>query len=527
MRPSGSSAPVPATTVTLRPLSSDSRPDVSRSTTACLRVCEVASSSAGSEVSTPNSAAPPHGPQHLGGLEQLLGRDAAPVQAGAADPLLLDDGDVHAGARAVERGRVPARTATEDDEIEVVGHGRAPFFARSFAVRFAKAWSLAGSGRGSHLDRERHQDHQAGQRREDRCTCGCSRPQRYLPLGTPIRPAGLPAMVPVASRLQRGAAVRSPGFRGPRTGEWSRSSVQRLAGAAKKLPVPEGTWAIGAGLIIVGSQRVRLPDPRREAADRHRLQRAQRALGDRVRPHARPLPAARAGGRPRGRAPAGAREGGGPLVKRAAFLGAILAGAVGLAALDRRAEHHRQAVRRPDAILLVALFSRLVFYYVAFITRGTLSGNGRFGPYGLMHGSEGTVRVWSSASSCSRSGVGTAGLYGLRARRAAAHRRRDLAARSARAPDARARRRRTPSCRARSRGCSSDRCSRSCSRTRSVFGVNILADPSREGSRVGTSSPASSSRASRSCSSRRCRPRCCRSSPASPARASTTTSASA
>ena len=28
--------------------------------------------------------------------------------------------------------------------------------------------------------------------------------------------------------------------------------VQRLAGAAKKLPVPEGTWAIGAGLIIVG-----------------------------------------------------------------------------------------------------------------------------------------------------------------------------------------------------------------------------------------------------------------------------------
>ena len=28
--------------------------------------------------------------------------------------------------------------------------------------------------------------------------------------------------------------------------------VQRLTGAAKKLPVPEGTWAIGAGLLIVG-----------------------------------------------------------------------------------------------------------------------------------------------------------------------------------------------------------------------------------------------------------------------------------
>src|SRR4029078_7325460 len=28
--------------------------------------------------------------------------------------------------------------------------------------------------------------------------------------------------------------------------------VQRLAGAAKKLPVPEGTWGMGARLIIVG-----------------------------------------------------------------------------------------------------------------------------------------------------------------------------------------------------------------------------------------------------------------------------------
>ena len=28
--------------------------------------------------------------------------------------------------------------------------------------------------------------------------------------------------------------------------------VQRLVGAAKKLPVPEGTWAVGFGLIILG-----------------------------------------------------------------------------------------------------------------------------------------------------------------------------------------------------------------------------------------------------------------------------------
>ena len=95
---------------------------VSRSTTACLRLCEVASCSAGSDVTTPNSAAPAHRAQDLGGLQQLLGRDAAPVQAGSADALLLDDGDGQTRARAVERGRVPARAAAEDDEIEVVRH---------------------------------------------------------------------------------------------------------------------------------------------------------------------------------------------------------------------------------------------------------------------------------------------------------------------------------------------------------------------------------------------------------------------
>jgi O-antigen/teichoic acid export membrane protein len=35
----------------------------------------------------------------------------------------------------------------------------------------------------------------------------------------------------------------------------------------------------------------------------------------------------------------------------------------------------------------------LICYYVAFTTRGTLSGNGRFRAYGMMQGSEGTVRI--------------------------------------------------------------------------------------------------------------------------------------
>src|SRR4029077_16602613 len=46
-----------------------------------------------------------------------------------------------------------------------------------------------------------------------------------------------------------------------------------------------------------------------------------------------------------------------------------------------------------QGLLLVALLAAIICYFAAFISRGALSGNGRFGPYGLMHGSEGTVRI--------------------------------------------------------------------------------------------------------------------------------------
>ena len=61
------------------------------------------------------------GAEDLGGLQELLGRDAAAVQAGASEPVLLDDGDAHAGRRAVERGGVTAGPAAEHDEIEFFG----------------------------------------------------------------------------------------------------------------------------------------------------------------------------------------------------------------------------------------------------------------------------------------------------------------------------------------------------------------------------------------------------------------------
>ena len=62
---------------------------------------------------------------HRRRLEQLLGRDATPVQAGAADLLLLDHGDVETGRRAVQSGRVAARSPADDHDVVVVGGHRA------------------------------------------------------------------------------------------------------------------------------------------------------------------------------------------------------------------------------------------------------------------------------------------------------------------------------------------------------------------------------------------------------------------
>jgi hypothetical protein len=59
-----------------------------------------------------------------GRLEERLGRDAPTVEAGTSEGVLLDEGDLQAGRRRVERRGVPAGAASDDDEIERVTHGR-------------------------------------------------------------------------------------------------------------------------------------------------------------------------------------------------------------------------------------------------------------------------------------------------------------------------------------------------------------------------------------------------------------------
>ena len=62
-----------------------------------------------------------HRAQDLGGLEELLGRDATPVQTRSADALLFHERDVQPGGGAVERGGIAGRASAEDHDVEFVG----------------------------------------------------------------------------------------------------------------------------------------------------------------------------------------------------------------------------------------------------------------------------------------------------------------------------------------------------------------------------------------------------------------------
>jgi hypothetical protein len=68
------------------------------------------------------------------------------VEARAADALLLDHGDREAGGRAVQGGGIPAWPPTENDDVEVIGHGP----------------QLTDSTGEEDLDRRRGQDRHAG-----------------------------------------------------------------------------------------------------------------------------------------------------------------------------------------------------------------------------------------------------------------------------------------------------------------------------------------------------------------------------
>jgi O-antigen/teichoic acid export membrane protein len=189
------------------------------------------------------------------------------------------------------------------------------------------------------------------------------------------------------------------------------AGVQRLVGAARRLPVPEGTYAIAIGFAIAGVTAYAfqvlaaagLSDSDYAALNvlwalvfvlspglfQPLEQEVSRALA-----HRRAL-----------------GLGGGPIVKRAALLGLTLAVAVCVAAAlaSTRITDH---LFNGNTSLLVGLVLAVLFYFVSFTTRGTLSGNGRFGAYGFMLSAEGTVRI-VFCTVLFVVGVDSVGLYGL------------------------------------------------------------------------------------------------------------------
>jgi O-antigen/teichoic acid export membrane protein len=186
--------------------------------------------------------------------------------------------------------------------------------------------------------------------------------------------------------------------------------AQRFLDAARK-PVPEGTYAVGAGLLVAGITAYGF-----QILSFRALTEANYAALNGLwvivfvvapglyLPLEQEVSRAIAHRRARG-------VGVGPLVRRAAVLGGILASCAALASLVF-------AVPITDVLfhgwylLLAGLIIALGSYYAAHLTRGTLSGNGRFGAYGIMHGSEGVVRLVACAA-LFLVGVSNPGWYGL------------------------------------------------------------------------------------------------------------------
>ena len=89
-----------------------------------------------------------HGVVKLGALEQGLGGDATPVEAGAAGALHLDAGDLAPELAGANRARVAGRPAANDDQIinVVFGHKQASKTRRAARVNGAGLNQPRGAG---------------------------------------------------------------------------------------------------------------------------------------------------------------------------------------------------------------------------------------------------------------------------------------------------------------------------------------------------------------------------------------------
>ncbi len=175
--------------------------------------------------------------------------------------------------------------------------------------------------------------------------------------------------------------------------------------------MPEGTLAVGVGLVVLGltAYGFLVISARALGPESYAALSALWATVFLICPGfflpleqelSRSLSARRAAG-----------VGGGPVVRRAALVGGVgavvLIGgcvAVGLPLLDKLFDG--------EILLLVGLLVGLVGYFAEFLARGTLAGNGRFRSYGLILALDGTARLLGCAA-LAVLGVATAGPYGI------------------------------------------------------------------------------------------------------------------
>jgi O-antigen/teichoic acid export membrane protein len=170
--------------------------------------------------------------------------------------------------------------------------------------------------------------------------------------------------------------------------------AQKLIEAARKLPVPEGTYAVGLGLLISGitAYGFQILAFKGLTKSEYAALNGLWILVFVVAPgFFLPLE------QEVGRAVADRRSrqiGGGPVVHKAAPAGAILAGSlIVLSIIAAVAFGFTDRLFHGQEVLFVCFLIALASYAVQHITRGTLSGNGRFGPYGLILGAEGVFRM--------------------------------------------------------------------------------------------------------------------------------------
>ncbi len=115
----------PSNTVTLFFLSRKPTPRLSCWATPRLRLTTAAASKRGLSAARPKLVGVAHQLEDLGGAQQRLGRDAAPVEADAAQMLALDQRHLHAELCGPDGGDIAAGTAADDDQVEALGQSLA------------------------------------------------------------------------------------------------------------------------------------------------------------------------------------------------------------------------------------------------------------------------------------------------------------------------------------------------------------------------------------------------------------------